>query len=453
MKILKICALVLLVMFTAGTVSAAWVNPTENPPGGNPPAPINVGDVDQVKEGGLSLDGLLSSFVRTDDISVWENAYMWGELFLPGVVGIPEDLSDTETRILTTNSSFGYAMWKTAEELGLGLDIDNTNKKNNSILRWDAGLGKWSTNSSVLAFTNGAIVGGDLYVTKIGELGGNLVVNSLVQIKGGNPAQNGILVSDADGWGAWTSPKDVASIIEGYIDSGTSLTIGSENSLLRSDGDSWEPISSAKLYSNGYFESPSITSTGIVETQLLRVTLNSDENDILVSTDDDGNAGWKSLDTLPVINSLKEELEKDHHIMMCTYGVANTPTCVDVIGSNPNDTYLYPNKNPKFGVDYANNESWYDFACPARGDTEYRVISGGGWCPTHVTQGIFLGATSDTWMLRESRPSSINGFGAWRLSCEKMSFVMPILNDWKYVGVDYQRPGSAYVMCMSKEKI
>ncbi|OGG45442.1 hypothetical protein A2673_00370 [Candidatus Kaiserbacteria bacterium RIFCSPHIGHO2_01_FULL_50_13] len=48
----------LLVVLFAASLISAWTGPTQSPPDGNVPAPINVGSVDQVKNAGLSLDAL-----------------------------------------------------------------------------------------------------------------------------------------------------------------------------------------------------------------------------------------------------------------------------------------------------------------------------------------------------------------------------------------------------------
>ena len=56
---LKISLLVAVLFLGATYASAAWTPPAQAPTGGNTPAPLNVGNVDQVKNAGLSLDRLL----------------------------------------------------------------------------------------------------------------------------------------------------------------------------------------------------------------------------------------------------------------------------------------------------------------------------------------------------------------------------------------------------------
>jgi len=55
-KGLKVITLALFVGLGVSYVSAAWVGPTQAPPGGNAPAPINVSPIGQIKEGGLTLN-------------------------------------------------------------------------------------------------------------------------------------------------------------------------------------------------------------------------------------------------------------------------------------------------------------------------------------------------------------------------------------------------------------
>jgi hypothetical protein len=46
------------VLFVAASVVAAWAGPTQAPPNGNVPAPINVGTIDQIKDGGIGVNTL-----------------------------------------------------------------------------------------------------------------------------------------------------------------------------------------------------------------------------------------------------------------------------------------------------------------------------------------------------------------------------------------------------------
>lgn len=56
-KLAGFVALLLVILFSVNLLSA-WSGPAQAPPSGNTPQPIHVGSVDQVKDGGLSVDAL-----------------------------------------------------------------------------------------------------------------------------------------------------------------------------------------------------------------------------------------------------------------------------------------------------------------------------------------------------------------------------------------------------------
>ncbi|TAK57799.1 hypothetical protein EPO17_00895, partial [Patescibacteria group bacterium] len=58
-KTLIIAGLALVFAITLSVVNADWTSAPANPPANNAPAPINVGSIDQVKNGGLALNSLL----------------------------------------------------------------------------------------------------------------------------------------------------------------------------------------------------------------------------------------------------------------------------------------------------------------------------------------------------------------------------------------------------------
>jgi len=60
-KITSIAFGVLILCFVIAFYAIAWEEPTEAPPGGNVPVPINVGDVTQYKEGALGIGGLFQT--------------------------------------------------------------------------------------------------------------------------------------------------------------------------------------------------------------------------------------------------------------------------------------------------------------------------------------------------------------------------------------------------------
>lgn len=52
---------ILVICFVVAFYVVAWQEPTEVPPGGNVPAPLNVGSDGQTKEGGLTINGVLET--------------------------------------------------------------------------------------------------------------------------------------------------------------------------------------------------------------------------------------------------------------------------------------------------------------------------------------------------------------------------------------------------------
>lgn len=73
--------------------ASGWQDPTQSPPGGNTPAPVNVGTVDQIKEAGLSLDKLA----------------VFGQVVI-------QDGTQGVGKVLTSDTN-GIAAWKTLEEI------------------------------------------------------------------------------------------------------------------------------------------------------------------------------------------------------------------------------------------------------------------------------------------------------------------------------------------------
>jgi hypothetical protein len=65
-----ILTITLTLALSVNYIFAAWVGPTQAPPGGNTPTPIHVGSTNQVKDGGLSVNAL----------SVFGNEYVQGTI-------------------------------------------------------------------------------------------------------------------------------------------------------------------------------------------------------------------------------------------------------------------------------------------------------------------------------------------------------------------------------------
>jgi len=57
---------VLIMSFCLGYLVLAWTEPTQSPPGGNVPSPLNVGSTSQTKTGNLTLPGLYLNAVGNE---------------------------------------------------------------------------------------------------------------------------------------------------------------------------------------------------------------------------------------------------------------------------------------------------------------------------------------------------------------------------------------------------
>ena len=103
-----ILTIILTVALSVNYLFAAWVGPTQAPPGGNTSAPIHVGSTNQVKDGGLSLDAL----------SVFGGGYFQGNVGV-GVV-TPTEALDVSGDIKATG----------------GFKVGNTSDTNAGTIRW-----------------------------------------------------------------------------------------------------------------------------------------------------------------------------------------------------------------------------------------------------------------------------------------------------------------------------
>ena len=101
-----ILTIILTAALSVNYLFAAWVGPTQSPPGGNTSTPIHVGSTDQVKDGGLSVDAL----------SVFGGGYFQGNVGV-GVVTPTEalDISGGVKVGNTTNTNAGTIRWTGAD--------------------------------------------------------------------------------------------------------------------------------------------------------------------------------------------------------------------------------------------------------------------------------------------------------------------------------------------------
>ena len=90
-----ILTIILTAALSVNYLFAAWVGPTQAPPGGNTSAPIHVGSTNQVKDGGLSVNAL----------SVFGSEYVQGNLDVDGGIEVGN----------TTNTNAGTIRWTGAD--------------------------------------------------------------------------------------------------------------------------------------------------------------------------------------------------------------------------------------------------------------------------------------------------------------------------------------------------
>jgi len=282
MKILKISALIFLVMFTAGTVSAAWVAPTGNPTTGNPPAPVNVGSTDQTKSGGLTVGGLISSFIGVSNRLEVTNA----TTDTPGTAKLVVDKiaifegKGASNMVLASYDSYGNGRWvdpNTIPGLG-GLPTGSTNQ----VLRNEGG--SWvAAPASVTLSSVGTFSAPRIETLKI-------VPNKIAILEsytGDGPSSGDILVSaDGNGNANWRSPSEIPGL--------GGLPSGSNDDMLRHNGSTWEAAPSSFKVRLG--ETPAIVAPKIVTTDIAIQAdgFGDSAKKLLIKIDGGGNAVWKT---------------------------------------------------------------------------------------------------------------------------------------------------------------
>lgn len=200
-------AVVLSVLGPAGFASAAWNEPTQPPPSGNTPEPINVSESTQNKSGRLGV-GALSVF---------------GDLLIPSGSG--------SGKVLTSDST-GRATWQTVSEL---TQIINNNPpaptgdsfwskrlsatgnflipiaQSDHLGLWpqtNIGSGKNYGCSGCNATNNIQLYnsGGNMNFSVGGAANKFIFSGGPLQITAGNPGAGKVLTSDASGNASWQAP-------------------------------------------------------------------------------------------------------------------------------------------------------------------------------------------------------------------------------------------------------
>ena len=160
-----ILTIILTAALSVNYLFAAWVGPTQAPPGGNTSTPIHVGSTNQVKDGGLSVNAL----------SVFGNGWFQGGLDVGGKIKVGNDavapdageIRWTGTDLEVYNGSAWASL--TGGEVAPAADPDYTDCINVG--------GSWVDAQGVCYFPNTSCPSGwtqkGNYSSTIGKSGGN----------------------------------------------------------------------------------------------------------------------------------------------------------------------------------------------------------------------------------------------------------------------------------------
>ncbi|GEM_PF-976140 len=114
-----ILTIILTAALSVNYLFAAWVGPTQAPPGGNTSTPIHVGSTDQVKDGGLSVNALSvfgSEYVQgtiqigNNSVSPQDGTIRWTGTDFEGYMG-GSWVSFTGAALSITCTDFTYSGW------------------------------------------------------------------------------------------------------------------------------------------------------------------------------------------------------------------------------------------------------------------------------------------------------------------------------------------------------
>jgi len=122
---------IITVSFVVVFYTYAWTEPTQAPPGGNVPAPINVGLINQTKSGGITAGSLASSGVLlVGTNAVVNNILTVGSLKMAAGAG--------SNKVLTSDAN-GNATWQTPTGGGAGNGLGSKDCYMFLPSRWSSG--------------------------------------------------------------------------------------------------------------------------------------------------------------------------------------------------------------------------------------------------------------------------------------------------------------------------
>jgi len=184
-----ILTIILTAALSVNYLFAAWVGPTQAPPGGNTSTPIHVGSTNQVKDGGLSLDAL----------SVFGGGYFQGNVGV-GVV-VPTEALDVS----------GGA------KISEGLQIGNTTNTQAGTIRWTgADLEVYDGSAWVSLTSEEAAPAADPNYTDCINLGGSWIDAEEICYLSGSSCSSG-----------WTVKENYSSTNSGFCNGFYQVRIGS----------------------------------------------------------------------------------------------------------------------------------------------------------------------------------------------------------------------------------
>jgi len=306
---------VLVISFLVGFYVFAWTEPTTPPPGGNVPAPLNVGNVEQIKLGPLRIDGVF----RANSA-----AYL---AVGGGNVGIG---TTSPTEILSLGNAAARKIWieNTASgTVGRALTVaaggtvaGGTNIVGGNLIL-QSGLGT-GTGASTISFQTGTTLGSgttlQTMATKMTILG-----NGNVGIGTTSPGSRMVV----QGAGA-TSATSALNVVNSAA---TSILFA------RNDGNVGIGTTSP---------SQRLDVAGNIRTSGLQLTTGAAAGRVLTS-DASGNATWQTLSSMPTGTS-GQTLRHDGSNWVANSVIFNNGTNVGIGTTNPETTRLYVSGTGKF---------------------------------------------------------------------------------------------------------
>jgi len=202
-KFLGLTLGIALSIFAISFAVYAWTAPTAAPPGGNVPAPINVGDTAQTKTGPLRIDGVFRANSAVH-LAVGR-----------GNVGIGTTAPTGRLHVRGGNAYIDNINFGGIPTIALAVGDTDTGLHSTA----DGALDVFSNNVNTMSIRSGNVGIGTTGPTT------RLDVNGQIRIRGGTPGAGRVLTSDAAGLATWRTM--------------TGLPTGTSGQTLRHDGASW----------------------------------------------------------------------------------------------------------------------------------------------------------------------------------------------------------------------